>query len=244
MLIFSDENDETKKYVFIHILRCCGRYVRKQIYKKFKTYFVFPEITSNPEANPVSSRFETDDQYIMHERYLQYKSYNLGQTKFVTFVRNPYDRLISAYYYYLLSIYFCDDQSKKNDFLDFLITPFQTLKEKTMNELMINFKANFKNYIKTEVENLKEDFNYILTPQYKFVVDENNQIPEDISIYKLEEYTPDSEPGLFFQFEDFNLKVYDHSEYFDNETLEIVNRKYSLDFELLGYNKISNIQQE
>ena len=26
------------------------------------------------------------------------------------------------------------------------------------------------------MENLKEDFNYILTPQYKFVVDENNQI--------------------------------------------------------------------
>jgi hypothetical protein len=49
----------------------------------------------------------------------------------------------------------------------------------------------------------------------------------------LEEYTPDSEEGKFFQFEN-----YDHSEYFDNEMLEIVNRKYSLDFELLGYNKL------
>jgi hypothetical protein len=40
-----------------------------------------------------------------------------------------------------------------------------------------------------------------------------------------------------FNFENFNLKVYDHMEYFDDETLEIVNRKYSMDFELLGYNK-------
>jgi hypothetical protein len=241
MLIFSDTNDETKKYVFIHILRCCGRYVRKQIYKRFKTHFVFPEMTSNPQANPVSSRFETDTQYIMHERYLNYKSYNLGQTKFITFVRNPYDRLISAYYYYLLGIYYCEDQSNKNDFLEFLITPFQILKTKTMNELMNSFKANFKKYIKTEVENLNDDFNYILCPQYKFVVDENNKIPEDISIYKLEEYTSESEPGQFFQFENFNLKVYDHSEYFDNETLEIVNRKYNMDFELLGYKKLEYI---
>jgi len=239
MLIFSD-NDETKKYIFIHILRCSGRYIRKQIYKRFKTYFVFPEIIDNPEALPISSRFETDTQYIMHERYLKYKSYNLGQTKFITFVRNPYDRLISGYYYYLLGIYY-DDSSNKNDFLEFLITPFQTLKIKTMDELIKNFKADFKKYIKTEVENLTEDFNYVLCPQYKFIVDENNKIPEDISIYKLEEYTPESVQGQFFQFENFNLKVYDHLEYFDNETLEIVNRKYNMDFELLGYKKLENI---
>jgi hypothetical protein len=240
MLIFSDTNDETTKYVFIHILRCSGRYIRKQIYNKFKTYFVFPEMVTNPDANPISSKSETDTQYIMHERYLKYKSYNLGQTKFITFVRNPYDRLISSYYYYLLGIYY-DDSSNKNDFLEFLITPFQTLKTKTMDELMNNFKADFKKYIKKEVENLNEDFNYILCLQCKFLVDENNQIPEDISIYKLEEYTPESEAGKFFQFDNFNLKVYDYMEYFDNETLEIVNRKYSMDFELLGYKKLEYI---
>jgi hypothetical protein len=240
MLIFSDINDETKKYVFIHILRCSGRYIRKQIYNNFKTYFVFPEMATNPQANPISSKNKTDQQYILHERYLKYKSYNLGQTKFITFVRNPYDRLISSYYYYLLGIYY-DDSSNKNDFLEFLITPFQTLKTKTMEELMKNFKANFKKYITTEVENLTEDFNYVLCPQYKFIVDEHNQIPEDISIYKLEEYTHDSEVGKFFKFENFKLKVYDHLEYFDNETLEIVNRKYSMDFDLLGYKKLEYI---
>jgi hypothetical protein len=237
MLIFSDNSDETTKYIFIHILRCSGRYIRKQIYQKFKTYFVFPEMATNPQANPISSRFETDTQYIMHERYLKYKSYNLGQTKFITFVRNPYDRLISSYYYYLLGIYY-DDSSNKNDFLEFLITPFQTLKTKTMEQLMQNFKDDFKKYIKTEVENLNENFNYVLCPQYKFIVDENNNIPDDIIIHKLEEYSSESEAGKFFQFDNFQLKKYDHLEYFENETLEIVNRKYSLDFELLGYNKL------
>jgi hypothetical protein len=237
MLIFSAINDETT-YVFIHILRCCGRYIRKQIYKNsnFKTYFVFPEIITNPQAIPISSRNETNNQYIMHERYLTYKTYNLGQTKFITFVRNPYDRLISAYYYYLLGIYY-DDSVNKNDFLEFLISPFQTLKTKTMDELMVIFKADFKKYVKTEVENLRDDINYILCPQYKFIVDENNNIPNDIIIYKLEEYTNESPAGHFFNFENFNLKVYDHMEYFDDETLEIVNRKYNMDFELLGYEK-------
>ena len=237
MLIFSVNNDETK-YVFIHILRCSGRYIRKQIYNNcnFKTYFVFPEIETNPQANPISSRNDTDNQYILHERYLTYKTYNLGQTKFITFVRNPYDRLISAYYYYLLGIYY-DDTSNKNDFLEFLISPFQTLKTKTMDELMNKFKADFKKYIKTEVENLRDDINYILCPQYKFIVDENNIIPDDIIIHKLEEYTNESSAGQFFNFDNFNLKVYDHMEYFDDETLEIVNRKYNMDFELLGYNK-------
>jgi hypothetical protein len=241
MLIFSDINDETKKYIFIHIARCSGKYIRKQIYNRFKTYFVSPDIVSYPEIiNPVSSTSETDNQYIMHQTYLKYKSYNLGQTKFITFVRNPYDRLISAYYYYLLSLYY-DDLSNKNDILEFITSPFQSLKIKTMDEFIQKFKADFKKYVKTEVENLNEDFNYILTPQYKYIVDENNQIPEDITIYKLEEYTTESEAGVFFQFENFTLEVYDHSEYFDDETLEIVNRKYSKDFELLGYEKIQTI---
>jgi hypothetical protein len=234
MLIFSETNDETKKYVFIHILRCSGRYIRKQIYNSFKTHNVFPEMVTNSKATPVSSKSETDTQYILHERYLKYKSYNLGQTKFITFVRNPYDRIISSYYYYLLSIY-CDNSSDKNDFLELLITPIQLLKTKSINELILILKADFKKYILNEVENLTEDFNYILCPQYKFIVDKNNKIPNDISVYKLEEYTSESQAGKFFKFDNFNLKIYDHSEYFDDETLEIVNRKYSMDFKLLGY---------
>ena len=163
----------------------------------------------------------------------------MGQTKFITFVRNPYDRLISAYYYYSLGNYY--NPYLKNDLLDFIVTPINNLKNKTINHLIAILKKNFKYYIINDVVNLKEDFNYVLTPQYKFVVDENEQIPEDISIYKLEEYTPESEAGKFFNFENFNLKVYDHSEYFDNETLEIVNRKYSMDFELFGYKKLEYI---
>jgi hypothetical protein len=240
MLIFSHINDETKKYIFIHISKCCGKYIRKQIYNRFKTYFVSPEIATNPSAIPISSTSEPDTQYIMHQTYLKYKSYNLGQTKFITFVRNPYNRLISAYYYCLLNRYY-DDLSNKNDILEFIKTPFQILKIKTIDELIQKFKADVKKYVKTEVENLNEEFNYVLTPQYKYIVDESNKIPEDIIIYKLEEYTSYSEPGLFFQFENFNLKVYDYSEYFDDESLEIVNRKYSKDFELLGYTKITSI---
>ena len=44
---------------------------------------------------------------------------------------------------------------------------------------------------------------------------QNNDIPNDIIIYKLEEYTSESDSGQFFQFENFNLKSYNHSEYFD-----------------------------
>jgi len=234
MLIFNRDNND--KIIYIHISRCCGRYIRKEIYKKFKTYFIQPGAESDVNIIPVSSKDEISCEYMLHNRYINYVKYNLGQTKFVTFVRNPYDRLISSYYYYSLQNYF--NPYFKSDLLDFIVTPINNLKNKTVDDLIAILKKNFKHYILNDVENLNEESNYILTPQYKFVVDENNRIPEDISIYKLEEYTSESEPGKFFQFENFNLKVYDHSEYFDNETLQIVNRKYNMDFELFGYKKL------
>jgi len=237
MLIFTTDNNV--KIIYIHIPRCCGKYIRKEIYKKFNTYFIQPGADLDVNIIPVSSKDEISCEYMLHNRYINYVKYNLEQTKFITFVRNPYDRIISAYYYYSLGNYY--NPYLKNDLLDFIVTPINNLKNKTINHLIAILKKNFKNYIKTEVENLNENFNYVLCPQYKFVVDENNKIPEDISIYKLEEYTPESEAGKFFNFENFNLKVYDHSEYFDNETLEIVNRKYSMDFELFVYKKLEYI---
>ena len=64
-------------------------------------------------------------------------------------------------------------------------------------------------------------------------------IPDDITIYKLEEYTDNSEAGKFFNFINFQLKKYDYNIYFDTECIEIINNIYDKDFEIFNYTKIN-----
>lgn len=77
--------------------------------------------------------------------------------------------------------------------------------------------------------------------QYKYVIDENGNIPNDVTIYKLEDYETNIEAQEFFQFENFNLKRYNYADYYDNECLELINEVYKKDFELLSYQTINNI---
>jgi len=77
--------------------------------------------------------------------------------------------------------------------------------------------------------------------QYKYIIDENDNIPNDVTIYKLEEYETNTEAKEFFQFENFNLKKYNYADYYDNECLAIINEVYKKDFELFGYEKITNV---
>ena len=45
----------------------------------------------------------------------------------------------------------------------------------------------------------------------------------------------------FFQFENFNLKKYNYADYYDNECLVVINEVYKKDFELFGYEKITDV---
>jgi len=189
MLLFGDN------YVFLHIPKNSGKYIRKQIRNQFEVEDI--------ESGPVPiSRYGVHVNW--HPTYK--KLVDIHYKKFITFSRNPYDRLISTYFYLHMT-----DPKTIDDFKNFV--KFE----------LINFK--FEN-IEIDFENLNFDFFF---QQYKFILDNDENIPSNLTIYKLEE------PQDFIKFEDFNLKRYNYQDYYDDEMIQIVNSIYQKDFELLGY---------
>ena len=149
--------------------------------------------------------------------------------KYITFVRNPYNRVISGYFYK----YYIKKSS------EYKTIKFNDLKDEN-NEEFTTLVADLKRLIK---ENLLEysESDLFFRQQYKYVVDENDNIPDDVTIYKLEDYETNTEAQKFFKFENFNLKRYNYADYYDNECLEIINEVYKKDFELLSYQTINNV---
>jgi hypothetical protein len=87
-------------------------------------------------------------------------------------------------------------------------------------------KNQFKLFVKNEL--IKYDFNTTFNkniihyyPQYMFICNDDFQINE-VEYKKLEN-------------QDFNIKEYNLSDYFDLETIKIINEVYLKDFELLNY---------
>ena len=231
-------SDQSNKYsgkcIYIHIPKNCGRYIRKQIYNNFECFNVNPGY-----PYPVSYKVSNDSGYHLHDRYLQLKDL---ADNFITFVRNPYHRVISFFYDV---IFYQDVFITRSPVIDFIRNPLEILKTKNMEDLINLLKTEFKKYI-LDIDNTS------LIPQYNYLIDENENIPQNMTIYKLEE----PETFAHLNFNDFNLKEYNLSEYFfsgqsneyflsgqgheyfDSELLEIVNNKYQKDFELFNYSKL------
>lgn len=146
MLIIQKNNI---KYIFLHIPKNCGKYIESQIIlNDYTIIHKFWEINIIDIAHIP---------YILLNNYVTLKKKNI-----FTFTRNPYDRIISAYFYK-------NPRNTINDFKHFII-----------NDLT---KINFNN---------KYDYNIIhYYPQYKFLIDSNDIIGSNIKIYKLETYNND-----------------------------------------------------
>jgi hypothetical protein len=213
MLIF----EYSGKCIYIHIPKNSGRYIRKQIYNNFECYCV-----NLGYPYPVSYKISNDSGYHLHDRYTQVKDL---ADNFITFVRNPYNRIISFFYDV---IFYQDVFITRSPVIDFIRTPLDILKTKNISDLISILKTEFKKYI-LDIENTS------LIPQYNYLVDDQGNIPSNMTVYKLEE------PEIFLHlgFKDFQLKEYDLSEYFDAESLSIVNNIFQKDFELFNYLKIS-----
>jgi len=227
MLIFEKDGIQ---YIYIHIPKTSGRYIRKQICNNFKCFHL-----ENQEL--CASSYENLAHHFYHftyQRIIDYES-NFNELspihKYITFVRNPYHKLISGYFF-----------SKKRTLIDFDIHKLSIL---TMEEYIESLANDFKQFIKIDLKNAVVDntlFCYkIVTLQSNYILDENNNIPENMIVHKLEDYASNSELQSFFNFLGFDLKTYDLSKFYDAETLAIVNEVYKKDFDLFGYEMISNI---
>lgn len=186
------------KVIFVHIPRTGGTSVRSSLQNISKKYEL---------------DFRTNHQYL--------EDFNPGEEDFIfSFVRNPYERLISWYNFHhhhkeVRGISFSDwvkggfpTHWEKRDFL-----PSDALSQ---HKYFIRNDKNPLNFLGKH-ENLKKDF-------YKLLRILNLEIPGRFPHHRPSKKNKEGKNNIY--------------DYYDKESIEIVNEKFSKDFELFGYKKI------
>lgn len=143
----------------------------------------------------------------------------------LAFVRNPYDRLVDAYFYLT--------SEKRNNPVD--IRAYEILKE----------YADFKSFVLSiEKDDLINRVMFHLKPMYYWLCDKNNNIAVD-RIFKIEDIGAIDnfliESGFGMKLSDIKLNITEYGnymDYLDAEVIAEINNLYSLDFELFGYKKL------
>jgi len=192
MLIFQGLKN---RVVYIHIPKNSGKYVRSCIANKYKIINSFWDIGKIDRAHIP---------YSMREIFVN----NPQECRYITFVRNPYDRFISAFKY------------------------------KFPNANITSMRIFIKEILPTyQFDNLYNPNIIHFYPQYLFLINENNEewnINKDIEVTKLE----NAKDYKFIHFNNFKLSKYSYTEYFDNECISILNKIYEKDFMIFHYQMI------
>ena len=218
--------------IFIHIPKTAGIYVRNTLVNNynFKLYlFKRPDHIKYCNTN-LKYNQEHELSFCSNKGVLQYyktspelnELMNIDDDEWKTYkkfcvVRNPYEKVISAWNYLM----------------------------ETMN-LNIEFKIylEFKDIVS------ENEYWHIFMPQYENMIDENNNMVIDY-IIKFENLEEDLAKVLKNIGVDKiihnkekvkNKRQYDYyKKYYDQNSLEIINKLYEKDFELFGYKKYNCI---
>jgi hypothetical protein len=209
------KNNETN-ILFIHIPKTGGTSVDIYLSKKFdiplnnKSLFLFLKPDLAKEYN---IHINSSLQHMTMNTILKYSkifNINFKKLKIMTIVRNPYDRIISDLFFYNL--------------IDVNTTQEQTFE-----------------IIKEYISNSNLDNHNI--PQYLFITNDQKKIFSNIIIMRTKTLT-DNMHSLGFK--DFNQHVNTNNNkinsdnYLNNDSIKLINTYYHYDFEILGYDKITN----
>lgn len=115
---------------------------------------------------------------------------------------------------------------------------------KIMSDLFYLKKINV-NSTKEEVYEkmqiyLQENYDNHITPQYKFITNENEELIENLTIIHTETLNKDMEK---LGYKDFNIKMnmnpnnVNYDKYLNDDSIKLINENYKKDFEILNYNK-------
>ena len=115
---------------------------------------------------------------------------------------------------------------------------------KVMSDLFYLKKINV-NSTKEEVYNimkfyLQENYDNHITPQYKFITNENEELIENLIIIHTETLNEDMNK---LGYKDFNIKMnmnpntVNYDKYLNDDSISLINEIYKKDFEILNYNK-------
>jgi hypothetical protein len=187
------------KCIFVHIPKCAGTSICKSLFGNLAGSH-----TSIMKYQLIFSKSEFDSYF-----------------KF-TFVRNPWDRLVSAYFFL---------KSGGSDSID----------RKWANENLSSYD-NFDIFVKKWIDRKNIHTWLHFYPQYKYICDIYGKIQVDfIGLFEniendfsyIKNQIGSSSNLLFFNKNKIDKK--DYKKYFSKETKEIVAQAYREDIELLGY---------
>ena len=185
------------KFIFVHITKCGGTSVENALEKYGGEYLWNRDEMTNENHQYIHPK------HVLAEKYSLTK-YWKNSFKF-TFVRNPWSREISAYFY---------------------------------RKRMTDFRGTFEEHLAST--------NFIVNPlhhgnQYNWLVSHNGKMELDF-IGKFENFQQDfnticDKIGIPHQElpHDNKTKHKHYTEYYDDETREIVAEKYAKDIEYFGY---------
>lgn len=115
MLVFEKDN---KTFCYLHLPKCSGRYIKRQIKQQYKIIQEFKGTNSITQKKYKYDGY-MDRMHIPIDIFVKY-FYKDKIDKFITYSRNPYHRLISAYKF----------TRQKESFKNFVMN---TLKNKNVN---------------------------------------------------------------------------------------------------------------
>lgn len=216
MIVFENKN---KTCCFVHIPKNSGRYIRGVIGKNFKVLQTFWH-SDNPKKYGLTIPY-IDKAHIPIDMFLRH-FYTEHIDEFIAYTRNPYDRLISAYFY---NYGFGRLQKLKNMGEEKRADIFQHfIKKKLINSDFDKHVYPLHNRLGGGGVHFSKQSLFLRTPDLP-----NNF---QVKITKLENISNNET-----MWNDFKLKKYDLNLYYDIESLEIVNELYDEDFKKLGYEK-------
>ena len=125
-----------------------------------------------------------------------------------------------------------------------IITIVRNPYDKLMSDLFYLKKINISSTKEEVYEKIKiylqENYDNHITPQYKFITNDEENLIDNIVLLHTETLNEDMHK---LGYRDFNIKMnmnpndVNYQEYLNNDSINLINEIYKKDFEILNYNK-------
>jgi hypothetical protein len=198
--------DSERKVLFVHIPRTAGSSLVKILSEQLN---YFRTLDSNRRS--------------INYRYLKDYSEKFRQKHFIfSFVRNPWDRVVSSFLYLNSNVSNLEDQQDKIKYLE-------------------RYNGNFKKFVKNAFKNEEIFQSIYFRPQNKWICDEDgNALVNFLGRYEnLNENLNDLSKILKVDFKEFligdEFRQDHYRNYYNKKTKRIISKIYSKDIELFGY---------
>ena len=205
--------------LLVHIPKTGGTSLESYFSSKFKIPLNNNSLFSSIETKRLldaKMKLNSTLQHITYSQMVKYsKIFNIDfdNIKIISIVRNPYERLVSDLFFNnLIGV----NASKEQVFY-------------IIQKYIASRPGSYDNHP---------------LPQYKYITNDKREIIQNIHILKTENLTNEMKN---LGYTDFNVhanatsKKVDYYKYLNDESIEIINQFYHLDFILFNYDKIDNV---